>query len=160
VTGPANIQRGIKDLAADSSLGIDLVGCAARQGEGRTGTEQSRLRTGASGDAGIDGVIREDQLGLDSIYVQAKRWGANVGRPVVQAFVGALQGARASKGIIFTASAFSTDARQYAETVSPRVILIDGEKLAGLMFDHNVGVSDREAYMVKRLDGDYFGDDT
>jgi restriction system protein len=124
------------------------------------GTEQSRLRTGSSGDAGIDGIIREDQLGLDSIYVQAKRWGANVGRPVVQAFVGALQGVGASKGIIFTASAFSTDARQYAETVSPRVILVDGEKLAELMIDHNVGVSDREHYTVKRLDGDYFGDDT
>lgn len=90
------------------------------------GTEHSRLRTGGSGDAGIDGVIREDRLGLDVVYVQAKRWEATVGRPVFQAFVGALQGARASKGIIFTASAFSGEAHDYVSGVSPRVVLIDG----------------------------------
>lgn len=92
------------------------------------GTEDSRLRTGASGDAGIDGVIREDRLGLDVVYVQAKRWEATVGRPVVQGFVGALQGARAAKGTIFTASAFSGEAREYAASVSPRVVLVDGER--------------------------------
>lgn len=123
------------------------------------GTEHSRLRTGASGDAGIDGLIREDRLGLDVVYVQAKRWGATVGRPVVQGFVGALQGQRASKGIIFAASSFSADAREYAAGVSPRVVLVDGELLADLMITHNVGVSERETYHVKRVDGDYFGDD-
>jgi restriction system protein len=123
------------------------------------GTEHSRLRTGASGDAGIDGVIREDRLGLDVVYVQAKRWEATVGRPVVQGFVGALQGARASKGIIFTASAFSSEATEYAASVSPRVVLVDGERLATLMIDHNVGVSDRETYAVKRVDSDYFGEE-
>jgi restriction system protein len=121
--------------------------------------EHSRLRTGASGDAGIDGVIREDRLGLDVVYVQAKRWEATVGRPVVQGFVGALQGARATKGIIFTASTFSSDALEYAAGVSPRVILVDGERLATLMIDHNVGVSDRETYVAKRVDSDYFGDE-
>jgi restriction system protein len=125
----------------------------------RDGTEHSRLRTGASGDAGIDGVIREDRLGLDVVYVQAKRWEATVGRPVVQAFVGALQGARASKGIIFTASNFSSDAEAYAASVYPRVILVDGERLAELMIDHDVGVSVRETYPVKRVDSDYFGDE-
>jgi restriction system protein len=124
------------------------------------GTEGSRLRTGASGDAGIDGVIRQDRLGLDAVYVQAKRWEATVGRPVVQGFVGALQGARASKGIILTASAFSDEARQYAATVSPRVVLVDGERLAALMIDYNIGVSDRETYAVKRVDSEYFGDET
>jgi restriction system protein len=124
------------------------------------GTEGSRLRTGGSGDAGIDGVIREDKLGLDVLYVQAKRWGASVGRPVVQAFVGALQGARASKGIIFTASTFTSDARSYAATVSPRVILVDGQRLAELMVDHDVGVSVRDTYTVKRIDGDYFGEES
>lgn len=123
------------------------------------GTEHSRLRVGGSGDAGIDGVIREDRLGLDVVYVQAKRWEATVGRPVVQGFVGALQGARASKGIIFTASGFSSDAQTYAAGVSPRVILVDGERLAELMIDHNVGVSDRETYAVKRVDSDYFGEE-
>lgn len=123
------------------------------------GTEDSRLRTGRSGDQGIDGTIREDRLGLDVVYVQAKRWESSVGRPVVQAFVGALQGARASKGIIFTASSFSSDARDFAANVSPRVILIDGERLAELMIDHDVGVSGRETYSVKRVDRDYFGDE-
>jgi restriction system protein len=121
------------------------------------GTEDSRLRTGGSGDAGIDGVIREDRLGLDVVYVQAKRWEGTVGRPVVQGFVGALQGARASKGIIFTASAFSMEAQEYAASVSPHVVLVDGERLASLMIDHNVGVSERETYAVKRVDSDYFG---
>lgn len=123
------------------------------------GTEHSRLRVGGSGDAGIDGVIREDRLGLDLVYVQAKRWQGTVGRPVVQGFVGALTGARASKGIIFTASSFSPDAVTYAADVSPRVILVDGERLAELMIDHNVGVSDRDTYAVKRVDGDYFGEE-
>lgn len=124
-------------------------------------SEGARLRTGGGGhDSGIDGVIREDRLGLDVVYVQAKRWGATVGRPVVQGFVGALQGARAAKGIIFTASSFSADARNYAESVSPRVVLIDGERLAELMIDHGVGVANRETYVVKRIDGDYFGEDS
>ncbi len=123
------------------------------------GTEDSRLRTGGRGDSGIDGVIREDTLGLDVVYVQAKRWESNVGRPIVQGFVGALQGARASKGIIFTASAFTSDAQDYAAGVSPRVILVDGERLAELMIDYNVGSSDREIYAVKRVDRDYFGED-
>ena len=123
------------------------------------GTEDSRVRTGRSGDAGIDGLIREDRLGLDSVYVQAKRWQGTVGREVVQGFVGALQGARASKGIMFAASTFSNGAVNYAATVTPRVVLIDGQRLAALMADHNVGVSARETYAVKRLDSDYFGDD-
>jgi restriction system protein len=118
--------------------------------------EGSRLRTS---DRGIDGVIRQDRLGLDAVYVQAKRWEATVGRPVVQGFVGALQGARAMKGIIFSASDFSAEAREYAATVSPRVVLVDGERLAELMIDHDVGVSARETYAVKRVDSDYFGDD-
>lgn len=123
------------------------------------GTEHSRLRVGGGGDAGIDGVIREDRLGLDLVYVQAKRWQGTVGRPVVQGFVGALTGVRASKGVIFAASTFTPDAVSYAETVSPRVILVDGERLAELMIDHNVGVSDRDTFHVKRLDSDYFGED-
>lgn len=140
--------------AAFEDLVLDVLDAMGYGDEG----EGARLRTGASGDAGIDGVIREDRLGLDFVYVQAKRWQATVGRPEVQAFVGALQGARAAKGIIFTASQFSNDARQYASSVSPRVVL-DGQRLAELMIDHNVGVSDRENYTVKRLDTDYFGED-
>lgn len=141
--------------AAFEELVLDVLQAMGYGDEG----EGARLRVGRSGDSGIDGVIREDRLGLDVVYVQAKRWGASVGRPVVQGFVGALQGARAAKGIIFTASTFTPDAREYAAAVSPRVVLVDGGRLAELMVDHNVGVADREKYSVKRVDSDYFGDD-
>ena len=115
-------------------------------------------RLGQSGDMGIDGVIREDTLGLDAIYLQAKRWAPTraVGRPDIQGFVGALHGARASKGVFITTSRFSREAREYAESVTPRVVLIDGRELASLMIDHGVGVVARQQYMVKRLDEDYF----
>jgi restriction system protein len=117
------------------------------------------LHTGGPGDAGIDGVIEEDRLGLDVIYVQAKKWSDIVQRPAVQGFVGALQGARATKGIMFTSSSFSHGAEGYAANVSPRVILVDGQRLAGLMIDHDVGVSTREVFRMKQVDSDYFGDD-
>ena len=114
---------------------------------------------GASGDQGVDGVIREDTLGLDLIYVQAKCWANNVGRPDIQRFVGALHGQRASKGIFITTSSFSREAREYAEGVTPRVILVDGRELAQLMIDHGVGVDVQHTYEVKRLDLDYFVSD-
>lgn len=118
-------------------------------------------RLGQSGDGGIDGVIREDALGLDAIYLQAKKWATDraVGRPDIQAFVGALQGERASKGVFITTSRFSRDADEYAATVSPRVVLVDGHQLARLMIDHGVGVTTRQTYAVKRIDEDYFLDD-
>jgi restriction system protein len=153
----ADVRERISAMAwsAFEELVLDVLEAMGYGDEG----EGARLRTGASGDSGIDGVIREDRLGLDVVYVQAKRWGASVGRPVVQGFVGALQGARAAKGIIVTASSFSADAREYAATVSPRVVLVDGARLAELMIDHNVGVTARETYTVKRIDSDYFGED-
>jgi restriction system protein len=98
-------------------------------------------RLGKSGDEGVDGVIREDTLGLDLIYVQAKRWRNPVSRPEIQKFVGALHGQRASKGVFITTSTFSADAASYADSITPRVILIDGKELAQLMIDHDVGVS-------------------
>jgi restriction system protein len=103
-------------------------------------------------------VIREDALGLDLIYVQAKRWANNVQRPDIQRFFGALHGQGASKGVFIT-SEFSPQAREYADSVTPRVILADGRQLAELMIDHNVGVSLQHPYEVKRLDLDYFVDD-
>jgi restriction system protein len=111
------------------------------------------------GDEGVDGVIREDMLGLDLIYVQAKRWANTVGRPEIQQFVGALNGQRASKGVFITTSSFSRDAIEYADSVHPRVILVDGRQLAELMVDHGVGVSVESSYEVKRVDLDYFGAD-
>jgi len=111
---------------------------------------------GKSGDGGIDGVIKEDRLGLDVIYLQAKRWEGTVGRPEIQKFAGALQGQRAKKGIFLTTSSFSAEAIDYAAFIDSRIVLIDGEQLAGLMIDAGVGVSKVATYEVKRLDSDYF----
>jgi restriction system protein len=115
---------------------------------------------GRSGDGGIDGIIKEDRLGLDVIHVQAKRWdGRTVGRPEVQAFAGSLDGVRAKKGILITTSTFSSDAEAYVDRIDKRIILIDGERLASLMYDFGVGVALTATYAVKRIDADYFGDE-
>ena len=121
--------------------------------------EDAAERLGQSGDEGVDGVIREDRLGLDLIYVQAKRWQNVVGRPEIQKFYGALHGQRATKGVFITTSSFSREAIEYAAGVSPRVILVDGRELAQLMIDHEVGVTVERAYALKRLDLDYFVQD-
>lgn len=115
-------------------------------------------RLGRAGDEGLDGVIREDRLGLDAIYLQAKRWdpGRSVGRPDVQAFAGALQGAHASKGVFITTASFSQNAKDFADSINVRVVLIDGRQLARLMIEHGVGVTVRHTYELKRLDEDYF----
>lgn len=122
--------------------------------------EDAATRLGQSGDEGVDGVIREDELGLDLIYVQAKRWQNPVGRPEIQKFFGALHGQRASKGVFITTSSFTSDALSYARNVTPRVILVDGGELARLMIDYGVGVANTRTYEIKRVDLDYFaGDD-
>ncbi len=115
---------------------------------------------GKSGDGGIDGVIKEDKLGLEQIYIQAKRWdSASVGRPEIQKFVGALHGKRARKGIFLTTSSFTKDAEEYAAGLDFKVILIDGLQLAELMFDYGVGVSTESTYVVKHIDSDFFEDE-
>ena len=114
---------------------------------------------GKSGDEGIDGIIKEDRLGLDIIYIQAKRWESVVGRPEVQRFAGALQGQRARKGVFITTSSFSREATQYAATIETKVILIGGDRLAEFMIDHGVGVTTDATYEVKRIDADYFSDE-
>lgn len=115
---------------------------------------------GKSGDGGIDGIIKEDRLGLDVIYIQAKRWDGNtVGRRDVQQFAGALQGQRASKGIFLTTSKFTNEAHEYVSKIGSKIVLIDGEQLAQLMIDHNVGVSLSTTYEIKRIDSDYFTED-
>lgn len=113
-------------------------------------------RIGKSGDGGIDGIIKEDRLGLDTIYVQAKRWQGVVGRPEIQKFVGALQGQRAKKGVFITTSSYTAEAIDYASRIDTKVVLIDGKLLANLMMDFDVGVSVAATYMVKRIDSDYF----
>jgi restriction system protein len=114
---------------------------------------------GQSGDGGIDGIIKEDKLGLDAIYVQAKRWENTVGRPTIQAFAGSLEGQRARKGVLITTSQFSQDARDYVSRIEKKIVLIDGEQLAQLMIDHNVGVAEVTRYVVKRIDLDYFSEE-
>ncbi len=110
-------------------------------------------------DGGVDGVIKEDRLGLDVIYIQAKRWENNVGRPTVQAFVGSLEGKRAMKGVLMTTSKFSKDALDYVKRISKKIVLIDGQKLAQQMIDHDVGVTEVAQYRIKKLDLDYFEGD-
>lgn len=112
---------------------------------------------GRSGDGGIDGIIKEDKLGLDVVYIQAKRWENNsVGRPDVMQFAGALQAQRANKGIFITTSRFTEDARHYVSQIGTKIVLIDGKQLTTLMIEHDVGVSTVSLYPVKKIDSDYF----
>ncbi|HEX9251293.1 MAG TPA: restriction endonuclease [Ignavibacteriaceae bacterium] len=111
---------------------------------------------GRSGDEGIDGIIKEDRLGLDIIYVQAKRWDNTVSRPEIQKFAGALQGQRAKKGIFITTSNFSKEAIDFTSKIESKIILIDGDQLADYMIDFNVGVTTTSKYELKKIDLDYF----
>ena len=121
--------------------------------------EEAAKVTKKSNDEGIDGVISEDRLGLDMIYVQAKRWQGNVGRKEIQSFVGALAGQQANKGVFITTSDFVQNALDYAKSVSQKIILINGARLADLMIEHNIGVSPTRTIFLKRLDTDYFEQD-
>ena len=124
---------------------------------GYGGTRQDAGRSiGRSGDEGIDGVIQEDRLGLDMIYLQAKRWESIVGRPEIQKFVGALQGQRAKKGVFITTSDYTKEALEYVRHIDNKVVLISGVVLASLMIDHDVGVSLAATYAIKKIDSDYF----
>jgi restriction system protein len=111
---------------------------------------------GKSGDEGIDGIIKEDRLGLDAVYIQAKRWKSTVGRPEIQAFAGSLEGHRARKGVFITTSQFSPDAKEYINRIEKKIILIDGQQLASLSIEFKVGVTDVINYSVRKLDLDYF----
>jgi restriction system protein len=127
-------------------------------GDRATGTAE---HLGRSGDEGVDGVIRQDALGLERIYIQAKRYAAEraISRPDIQAFVGALHGQQADRGVFITTSRFTSDAQDYADRVNARIILLDGEALARLMIRHNVGVQDEQAFTLKRIDEDFFSED-
>ncbi|MFS8976859.1 restriction endonuclease [Cupriavidus necator] len=142
---PSFFERLVIDLLVAMGYG------GSRQDAGRA--------IGRSGDGGIDGMIKEDKLGLDVIYVQAKRWESTVGRPEIQKFAGALQGQRANKGVFITTSNFSREAEEYASVISSKIILVSGELLVRLMVDHNVGVSPVSSYEVKKIDTDYFEGD-
>jgi restriction system protein len=137
------------------SLVVELL---LKMGYGRNRSEAGRA-IGQAGDEGIDGIISEDRLGLDAIYIQAKRWDGTVGRPEVQKFVGALHGKRARKGVFITTGTFSGDAREYVAHIEPRLVLIDGRQLAEYMVDLNLGVTPKAAYELKRIDSDYFAEE-
>lgn len=139
---PAFFERLVIDLLVAMGYG------GSRRDAGRA--------IGKSGDGGIDGIIKEDKLGLDVIYVQAKCWEGTIGRPEIQKFAGALQGQRANKGVFITTSGFTREAVDYANIISTKIILVAGEQLATLMVDHNVGISTISAFEIKRIDSDYF----
>ncbi len=125
---------------------------------GYGGLEATSEHLGGPGDEGLDGVIRQDVLGLDVVYIQAKRYALDrrVGRPDIQAFVGALTGAQANRGVFITTSSFTAEARTYADRVGLRLVLIDGTELARLMVQRNVGVSVEDTFYLKRIDEDFF----
>lgn len=144
----------IKGCSAEffERLVVDLL---VKMGYGGTRAEAGKA-VGGSGDEGIDGIINEDRLGLDVIYIQAKRWENTVGRPDIQQFAGALQGQKARKGVFITTSGFSKAAIEYARDIESSIVLIDGNTLASLMIDHDVGVTLETSYEIKRIDSDYF----
>ena len=142
-SSPAFFERAVVDL---------LV----KMGYGGSRTDAGKA-IGKSGDGGIDGIIKEDRLGLDVVYIQAKRWDTNsVGRPEVMQFAGALQAQKATKGIFITTSTFTQEARKYVSQIGTKVVLIDGEQLTTMMIDNDVGVSTVSTYPVKKIDADYF----
>ena len=153
----SDLLQNIKRCAPDffERLVVDVL---IKMGYGGSRKEAGQA-IGRTGDEGIDGIIKEDKLGLDIIYMQAKRWENTVGRPEIQKFAGALQGQRARKGIFITTSDFSKEALSYVKNIDSKIILIDGQRLAELMIEHNVGVSPVASYEVKKIDTDYFIED-
>lgn len=141
---PTDFERLIIELLRKMGYGID---------------PSSVVHRGRTGDGGIDGEISQDRLGLEMIYIQAKRYqeGAAVGRPAIQQFVGSLNERKAKKGLFITTSHFSSDAQEYVNRIDVRIILVDGEQLAKLMFDVDLGVTTEQRYAVKKLDQDFFG---
>jgi restriction system protein len=152
----ALIAELLDSIGDQSSAFFEVLVLDVLQAMGHGGSrDDAAARLGQSGDGGVDGVIREDRLGLDQIYVQAKNWANPVGRPEIQKFFGALHGQRATKGVVITTSTFTREARDYAKDVTPRVILVDGRELAGLMIDTGVGVTVTGTYALARIDSDY-----
>lgn len=142
-TSPSFFERAVVELLVKMGYGGSRADAGKAIGKG--------------GDGGIDGIIKEDRLGLDVVYIQAKRWGNNpVGRPDVMQFAGALQAQRANKGIFITTSRFTEDARSYVSQIGSKIVLIDGELLTHLMIENDVGVSTVSLYPVKKIDTDYF----
>lgn len=151
------LLKSVKDCSPEffERLVVELL---LEMGYGGSLREAGRA-LGRSGDGGIDGIINEDKLGLDVIYLQAKRWEGTVGRPEIQKFAGALQGHRARKGIFITTSNFSKEAQDFISKIDTKIVLIDGDELVQLMFDNDIGVSKLTSYEIKKIDTDYFAEE-
>ncbi|MGY6529125.1 MAG: restriction endonuclease [Cyanobacterium sp.] len=137
------------------NLVVDLM---VKMGYGGSRSDAGQS-VGKTADEGIDGIIKEDKLGLDLIYLQAKKWEGTIGRPEIQKFVGALHGKRAKKGVFITTGTFTKTAFDYVENIESKVILIDGNSLVNYMIDYNLGVSSSVVYEIKKIDTDYFLED-
>lgn len=135
-----------------------MVDLLLKMGYGGSRIEAGRA-VGRSGDEGIDGIIDQDRLGLDSIYIQAKRWDGSVGSPEIMKFAGAIQRKKAKKGVFITTGRFTKDAYDYVSDIESKIVLIDGERLAQLMIDFDIGVSKHISYDIKKLDSDYFAEE-
>ena len=173
-TAPPEVRLGALKREVDSALAAEILervkSCSPayferlvvqlliRMGYGGS-REEAGQAVGRSGDGGIDGIINEDRLGLDAIYLQAKRWEGVVGRPEIMRFVGALAGQRATKGVFITTSRFTQEAKDYASSSQYKIVLVDGERLADLMIEHDLGVSVAVTYHLKRIDSDFFSED-
>lgn len=144
-----NSPRFFERLVVDVMLALGYGGTLSDAGQS----------IGQTGDEGIDGIIKEDRLGLDVIYLQAKRWDGTVGRPEIQKFVSALHGKRAKKGVFITTGKFSEDAHSYVATIDPKVILIEGKMPADLMIDYGLGTNITAKYEIRRIDSDYFSEE-
>jgi restriction system protein len=152
------VEADLLDAVSRASPGFFeklVVELLVKMGYGGT-LEDAGRALGRSHDGGVDGISKEDHLGLDAIYIQAKRWQNTVGRPDVQAFAGSLEGERARKGVFITTSTFSTEAREYVKKIEKKIVLIGGRELAGLMVDFGIGVNTVNTYEITRVDGDYF----
>ena len=142
----SNTSKFFENLVVDLMVAMGYGGSRLDAGES----------LGKSGDEGLDGIIKEDRLGLDVIYLQAKKWDGTVGRPELQKFVGALHGKRAKKGVFITTGIFTKDAIDYVKTIDPKIILIDGKRLTEYMIDFNLGTTTSSNYEIKKIDNDYF----
>jgi restriction system protein len=160
--GVRQIQGELKDEVLDRVKqlppeGFEQLVLQLLVGMGYGGSMADVQGVARGADGGVDGVVNQDHLGLDRIYIQAKRWEGSVGRPVIQGFVGALAGVGASKGVIMTTSTFAQPAQEYVKTLTDRrIVLVDGKRLSELMVKHGIGVSTKQTFVVQRMDEDFF----
>jgi len=160
--GVRRIQNELQDEVLDRVRqlppeGFEQLVLRLLVGMGYGGSMEDVQGVARGADGGVDGVVNQDHLGLDRIYIQAKRWEGSVGRPVIQGFVGALAGVGASKGVIMTTSTFAQPAQEYVKTLTDRrIILVDGKRMSELMLRHGIGVSTKQTFVIQRMDEDFF----